>query len=121
MSELKEVCGWLAAEAKVRNWWGDLQQERKCNSTNTISKIVNNLTPDEQHQIREVISQEIDKLISECISSKDLKTLQATSNAINGCFDNFVHAADAVRNSFEIVLTFINFGIEECTLMLSSK
>lgn len=104
----------LFIEQKVKDWWLDLQKERKCNTTNSVSKVVNKAPADVQDRIRQLISEQIDSLILQTYSTKRVQAVQITCNAINGCFDNFVHSTDAVKLSFKPVLLFIDFGIDVC-------
>lgn len=107
---------WDNVRNVVEEWFLKLQYERKCNSTNTVSKIVHHSTEEIQENIRKLISNKINIEIERCLKSKDIEDMQKTCNVINGCFDNFVHAVDGVRNSFEKVISFVDFGIDECQL-----
>ncbi|KAK6625552.1 hypothetical protein RUM43_005851 [Polyplax serrata] len=105
----------------VRCWFLKLQHERKCTNTNLISKLVNNSTEDVQEQVRQLLSNDINEMVGKCKKSKDLTCMLNACNTINGCFDNFTHAADAVRYSFKEVLAFVDCTIDECQLETHKK
>lgn len=98
----------------VEDWLLKLQFERKCYTTNTVSKIVNHSSKDIQEDVRIFISQEIKTLVQKCIKSEEATDMQRACNVVNGCFDNFTHASDGVKYSLTELIHFIDFSIDTC-------
>ena len=105
----------------VEEWFFKLQYERKLKNTNLLSKTVNNLPCETQENVRILISENINLIISKCIESKNVVDMRNACNAINGCFDNFIHAIDAVCYSASNLLSFIDFALDECQEEFSKK
>lgn len=97
--------------SKVRQWLSDLETERKCNFTNAVSKAVCKLATEKQQNVVRVISQEICLLMKK---TENLQDARKACNVINGCFDNFPHAVEAVSGVFEDVMGFLADTLEEC-------
>jgi len=102
--EIKNVNG------KLKDWLEALQTERKCTVTNAVVKFVNQQPDDVQNEIVKFMAAEISDLIS---NAQDPKIIRQVCAVLNGCFDNFTHAADAVGAVSKKVFIFLTHVLSE--------